>query len=176
MDPNASVPIPQHEFPSFGSGSFTDEEKAQIQRMLETTIGIEDVCFREGPASTTVTYVVTQYIVNEADKIFGPGGWSCAVQNLQQDFLEETGGTYYAGYSATIRITLKDGCFREDIGYGTGESSVPAMAIGHAKKSSVTDGLKRTMRLFGSRLGNCLGDKQHTDALVETRPFKKRKR
>ena len=53
MDPNASVPIPQHEFPSFGSGSFTDEEKAQIQRMLETTIGIEDVCFREGPASST---------------------------------------------------------------------------------------------------------------------------
>jgi len=50
MDPNASVPIPQHDFPKFGSGNFTEQEKAQIQRLLEETIGVEDVLFREGPA------------------------------------------------------------------------------------------------------------------------------
>lgn len=52
MDPNASVPIPQRQFPKFGDTSFTDEEEAEIQRQLEQTIGVEDVLFREGPANS----------------------------------------------------------------------------------------------------------------------------
>lgn len=33
--------------------------------------------------------------------------------------------------------------------------------ITQAKKEAVTDGLKRTLRNFGSLLGNCLYDKKH---------------
>lgn len=40
-------------------------------------------------------------------------------------------------------MTLKDGSYRDDVGYGTGENIVPSLAIGHGKKGAVSDALKR---------------------------------
>lgn len=76
-------------------------------------------------------------------------------------------GKIYCGTSVRMKITLKDGSYREDIGYGTAESDVAATAIGNSRKIAVTDSLKRTMRLFGSRLGNCLGEKDYTTYLTD---------
>ena len=53
MDYNASVAIPQHDFPKYGSEEFTAEEEEKIQRYLEQTVGPEDVRYREGPAKST---------------------------------------------------------------------------------------------------------------------------
>ena len=62
--------------------------------------------------------------------------------------------------SVTIRITLKDGTYHEDIGYGSMENgSTRGQVLEKSKKEGVTDGLKRALRLFGNLLGNCLYDK-----------------
>ncbi|BEI85405.1 hypothetical protein CcaverHIS002_0508060 [Cutaneotrichosporon cavernicola] len=56
------------------------------------------------------------------------------------------------GITAIIRITLRDGCYHEDLGYGQAEN---------AQKEAVTDGVKRALKHFGNVLGNCLYDKEY---------------
>ena len=64
------------------------------------------------------------------------------------------------GISALVRVTLKDGTYHEDIGYGSIENAKSkAAAFEKAKKEAITDGLKRGLKAFGNVLGNCLYDK-----------------
>jgi len=63
--------------------------------------------------------------------------------------------------TAVVRVTLKDGTFHEDVGYGTAENPRRGQAIEKAKKEAVSDARKRVLRLFGDALGNCLYDKSH---------------
>lgn len=64
------------------------------------------------------------------------------------------------GVSATVRVTLRDGSFHEDVGYGCAEGK-KALALEKAKKEAATDALKRALRFFGDALGNCVYDKQY---------------
>ena len=86
--------------------------------------------------------------------------WS-AIQNIQIDFVDELpGGKINIGLSVIVRVTLKDGTFHEDIGYGQIDNcKSKAMAFDKAKKEGTTDALKRTLRNFGNVLGNCIYDK-----------------
>ena len=76
--------------------------------------------------------------------------------------------------TALIRVTLRDGVFHEDIGYGMLENAKSKgvaldkvhnlftvcnrkLTIAQCKKEAVTDGLKRALRSFGNVLGNCQG-------------------
>lgn len=61
--------------------------------------------------------------------------------------------------SVTVRVTLKDGTFHEDVGYGQMDNGKKAQVFEKAKKEGTTDGLKRALRSFGNLLGNCLYDK-----------------
>lgn len=65
--------------------------------------------------------------------------------------LEELNGKYRTGCSALVRVTIKDGCYKEDIGYGSvdGEKSIP-LAIEKSRKIAVSNGIKR----YGHRLLN----------------------
>ncbi len=48
----------------------------------------------------------------------------------------------------------------KDIGYGSAENQKSkCVAFEKAKKEAVTDGMKRSLRIFGNRLGNCAYDK-----------------
>lgn len=61
-----------------------------------------------------------------------------------------------------MRVTLKDGTFHEDIGYGHIENCKgKAAAFEKAKKEGTTDGMKRALRNFGNVLGNCIYDKEY---------------
>ncbi|KAI5841297.1 Rad52/22 family double-strand break repair protein-domain-containing protein [Tricharina praecox] len=60
-----------------------------------------------------------------------------------------------------VRVTLKDGTFHEDVGYGQMENGKKAQVFEKAKKRGTTDGLKRALRSFGNVLGNCLYDKDY---------------
>lgn len=53
-----------------------------------------------------------------------------------------------------MRVTLKDGSYREDIGYGTAENVVPSVALANGKKAAVTDALKRYVETFERSLLN----------------------
>lgn len=60
-----------------------------------------------------------------------------------------------------IRISLKDGTYHEDVGFGCAENRNKGLAIENAKKEAVSDARKRALRLFGNHLGNCLYDKEY---------------
>ena len=75
--------------------------------------------------------------------------------------IEEDKGRFSVGVTAVVRVTLKDGTFHEDVGYGTAENPKRGPAIEKAKKEAVSDARKRCLRLYGDALGNCLYDKSH---------------
>jgi len=59
-----------------------------------------------------------------------------------------------------MRITLKDGSYHEDVGYGTADKqSSKGAALEKAKKEAATDAIKRCLRNYGNAAGNCLYDK-----------------
>lgn len=83
---------------------------------------------------------------------------------MQVDFVDENPQTFKVslGLSVIVRVTLRDGTFHEDIGYGHIENCKgKAAAFEKAKKEGTTDGLKRALRSFGNVLGNCIYDKEY---------------
>ena len=83
--------------------------------------------------------------------------------------MEESKGKVCVGVTAVVRVTLKDGTFHEDVGYGMSENPKKGSAIENAKKEAVSDARKRALRCFGDSLGNCLYDKQHLKRLKSKR-------
>lgn len=75
-----------------------------------------------------------------------------------------------------MRVTLRDGTYHEDIGYGSIENARgKAMAFEKAKKEGTTDALKRTLRSFGNVLGNCIYDQGYVKQVtkIKAQPVKK---
>ncbi|QLQ78344.1 hypothetical protein HG537_0A05910 [Torulaspora globosa] len=131
-----------------------------IQAKLDKKLGPEYISKRVGFGSSRVAYIEGWRAINLANQIFGYNGWSTEVKSVTVDFLDERQGKYSIGCTAIVRVTLQNGTFREDIGYGTVENERrKAAAFERAKKSAVTDALKRSLRGFGNALGNCLYDK-----------------
>jgi DNA repair and recombination protein RAD52 len=57
--------------------------------------------------------------------VFGFNGWSSNVVNLTTDYIDfnEESKKFNVGVTAIVRVTLRDGVFHEDIGYGILENS-----------------------------------------------------
>jgi hypothetical protein len=69
-----------------------------------------------------------------------------------------------------VRVTLRDGTFHEDIGYGHMENCKgKAAAFEKAKKEGTTDALKRALRNFGNVLGNCIYDKEYLKQVTKVK-------
>ena len=69
-----------------------------------------------------------------------------------------------------MRVTLRDGTYHEDIGYGHIENCKgKAAAFEKAKKEAVTDAMKRALRNFGNVLGNCLYDKDYLSKVTKVK-------
>lgn len=131
-----------------------------IQTKLDKKLGPEYISKRVGFGSSRVAYIEGWRAINLANQIFGYNGWSTEVKSVIVDFLDERQGKFSIGCTAIVRVSLENGTFREDIGYGTVENERrKAAAFERAKKSAVTDALKRSLRGFGNALGNCLYDK-----------------
>jgi len=156
----------------FGEQQFTEEERGTIRRLLEQKLGKEHISYRDGPGQGKLAYLETNKAIQLANDIFGHTGWASSVVNLSVDYLEEVKASKFsAGVSAIVRISLKDGTHHEDIGYGTADNrSSKAQALDLAKKSAVSDGLKRALRLFGNALGNSLYDKEHLKKVKTATP------
>lgn len=56
---------------------------------------------------------------------FGFNGWSSSVVTLAVDYIDlnEETKRFSVGVSAIVRITLRDGAYHEDVGYGLLENS-----------------------------------------------------
>lgn len=109
-------------------------------------------------------YIAAEKCIALANEVFGFNGWSSSIQNIQVDFVDENPQTLKIslGLSVIVRITLRDGTYHEDIGYGHIENCKgKAAAFEKAKKEGTTDALKRALRNFGNVLGNCIYDKDY---------------
>ncbi|KAM3510475.1 hypothetical protein MY11210_005877 [Beauveria gryllotalpidicola] len=157
---------------------WTAKEIATISVRLDKQLGPEYISSRAGPGGTRVHYLTAEKCINLANEIFGFNGWSSSIQNIQVDFADENPQTQRVniGLSVIVRITLRDGTYHEDIGYGSIENARgKAVAFEKAKKEGTTDALKRTLRSFGNVLGNCIYDQDYVKQVtkLKAQPVKK---
>ncbi|KAF9197115.1 DNA repair protein rad52 [Haplosporangium sp. Z 11] len=168
-----------HNYPSSNAQhsklvEFTEDERARLNEDLPKYLAPEFTATRAGPGRSTLTYVEGWRIKNLANKLFGFDGWSSAITDVTVDFLDVDGdGRVSLGVSVMVRVTLKDGTYHEDIGYGASENQrSKAASFEKAKKEATTDGLKRALTSFGNVLGTCLYDKNFCKFLSTQRAEK----
>ncbi|KAH9223795.1 hypothetical protein DL95DRAFT_352672 [Leptodontidium sp. 2 PMI_412] len=143
---------------------YTAQETAILQARLEKQLGPEYISSRTGPSNQKVHYLAAEKSIQLANEVFGFNGWSSQIMDIQVDFVDENPQSMKVslGLSVIVRVTLRDGTFHEDIGYGHMENAKgKAAAFEKAKKEGTTDGLKRALKNFGNVLGNCLYDKDY---------------
>lgn len=151
---------------------YTAIEIATLQSRLEKQLGPEYISTRPGAGGGKVHYLAAEKVINLANEVFGFNGWSSSIQNVQIDFVDEhpTTQRINLGLSTIVRVTLKDGSFHEDIGYGHCENvKGKAAAFEKAKKEAATDAMKRALRNFGNVLGNCLYDKDYLSRITKVK-------
>ncbi len=149
---------------------YTAVEIATLQSRLEKQLGPEYLSARIGPSGQKVHYISADKCISLANDVFGFNGWSSSIQNIQVDFVDEHPQTLKIslGLSVIVRVTLRDGTFHEDIGYGHIENCKgKAAAFEKAKKEGTTDGLKRALKNFGNLLGNCIYDKTYLQRVTK---------
>ncbi|KAK6351723.1 DNA repair protein rad52 [Orbilia javanica] len=138
--------------------AYRSEEADSLQEKLNQKLGPEFISHRAGPGGRKVAYISGDKSINLANHVFGFNGWSSQIQEVVVDFVDESAGRVSIGISVTMRLTLRDGMYREDIGYGEAENMKgKAAAFSKAKKSATTDALKRTLRQFGE-IFSCISD------------------
>ncbi|GME79486.1 unnamed protein product [Ambrosiozyma monospora] len=141
---------------------FSPQERSRIAKALNKQLGPEYLSKRRGAGGSNVTYIEGFKAINLANELFTPFGWSSDVQSSQVDYVEEKNGRVSLGLYAVVRVTLKDGTYHEDIGYGSIEGArTKAAAFDKCRKEAITDGIKRALRQFGNALGNCIYDKDY---------------
>jgi len=83
--------------------------------------------------------------------------------NITQDYLEESAGKYNVGISAIVRVTLKDGTYHEDVGWGSADIKGKGAAIEKAKKVTFFLGVCAHACIL---LGSCVGCSEAGSSLV----------
>ncbi|KAI5857923.1 RAD52 DNA repair protein [Tricharina praecox] len=163
-------PGDQHKLPGYTQNPYEEKqispytaiEIATLQAKLDQQLGPEFISSRPGAGGKKVHYIQAEKCINLANQVFGFNGWSSSITNMEVDFLDQSKDSKWSiGISVTVRVTLKDGTFHEDVGYGQMENGKKAQVFEKAKKEGTTDGLKRALRSFGNVLGNCLYDKDY---------------
>jgi DNA repair and recombination protein RAD52 len=141
---------------------YSDEDHNRIQLLLDKVLGPEYVSCRPGGGGQKVSYIEGWKALNLANEIFGFNGWNSELISSQVDYFDTHGNTgrFSMGLSVVVRVTIKDGTYHEDFGYGyIDNAKSKAMAFEKCKKEAFTDGVKRCLRCFGNVLGNCLYDR-----------------
>ncbi|KAJ3853840.1 Rad52/22 family double-strand break repair protein-domain-containing protein [Lentinula lateritia] len=163
--------VPEDDSSFMNLSKATSIKIASLQAKLNQQLGPEYISTRPGPGGgPKLVYAEGWKIINLANEVFGFNGWSSNLVSLTTDFIDYNEETrrYSVGVTAILRVTLRDGVFHEDIGYGILENSkTKGPALDKCKKEAVTDALKRSLRNFGNLLGNCLYDKQYTNEIVK---------
>lgn len=136
------------------------KERRRIQNLLSKRLGPEYISYRQGFNGMKLAYIEGWVAISIANRIFGYDGWSSEIKSINLDFCDELPGKISLGISVTVRVTLTDGNYKEDVGFGSSENQKSKVcAFEKAKKEAVTDAIKRALRQFGDALGNCCYDK-----------------
>ena len=160
VHPDAAI-TPEHDL-------LWDSLSPRVVSELEKPLDLSLVSQRKGRAGRTYQYIEGHTVIDQANEIFGRGGWGYElvgdVTLREIDSVDPKTGeiSRIRAYSAPVRVTVPGVPPRTDIGF---HAVAEETAEGHdtACKGSVTDGLKRALRSFGDQFGNCLyGDQAAT--------------
>lgn len=138
----------------------TDEQVDALQAKLDPA----NVRQREGKFD----YIEAHHAIREANRIFGPGGWTRDSSDMQCIFAGEYAGKNKSGYivcyicRVTVNVRTEDGWIASD-GWGYGES-IGYGSLGQcyegAVKEAESDAMKRALVKFGDPFGLALYDKE----------------
>jgi DNA repair and recombination protein RAD52 len=119
MDPINRYSIKSLKPVTFGSAPFTSDESNRIQQLLARKLTVEHISTRPGAGGKKVHYLQTHDAIDLANYIFEYNAWSTSIVDLTMDLSELLSANRFScGFSAIVRVTLKDGRFHEYIGYG----------------------------------------------------------
>ena len=151
---------------------FDEARSARIQAALEERLSPEEISTRDGQGGQKVCYVEAWRMIDKAQRIFGFDGWSSTVLNMAKEFEEKNASTsrFSVGYTCMVRVTLMDGTFHDDVGFGsTVNEKDRGKGIENARKEAVSDGMKRALRHFGHGLGLGVYDKAHCKEAADSK-------
>eukprot|EP01138_Halocafeteria_seosinensis_P008046 gb/GECG01008222.1/.p1 GENE.gb/GECG01008222.1/~~gb/GECG01008222.1/.p1 ORF type:complete len:350 (+),score=70.57 gb/GECG01008222.1/:1-1050(+) len=157
-------------FTSATTNGISSSSSEAVGSLLRTAVHPLDLRYRPIPGGKQVAYVANDIVISKANEIFGYNGWKCEIKGIFTDFSEQNkNGAWNIGISAHMRVTLSDGAFHEDIGWGACENvRNREKAIEKAKKQAITDARKRCLRLFGDALGNCVRNEDYQKEVFQT--------
>jgi DNA recombination protein Rad52 len=157
-----------------GESTGVSEEPEDVLRAvldrLGCPLGPSFLSTRQGPGKTTLSYLDSSTAVRLANFVFGNNNWSSQILTLERKATYQ-GDKWTAQVTCTSRVTVDWGgsgrtTFHEDVGFGGGKPfKTEGEAIELGVKEARTDSLKRTLRLFGEALGNCVYDKRYLEWL-----------
>ena len=145
-----------------------------VTRALAQPLDLGLVSQRKGRAGMIYHYLEGHTVIDQANLIFGHGGWGYElvgdVTLRQMENVDSRTGEVKtsSAYSAPVRVTVAGAPSRTDVGFHAVAEETPE---GHdtALKGAVTDGMKRALRSFGVQFGNGLYGDQ-VDWSGEPRP------
>jgi len=110
-------------------------------------------------------YLEGQAIIDQANRIFGYGGWGAEVigepQYQAAEVVDQSSGELLAHgmYTVAVRVTVNGCPPKGDVGSGfVTERTLEAHS--NAAKAAVTDAIKRAFRQFGQQFGNSLNERR----------------
>ena len=157
--PDAAIVGEHDPASSAGLALLWDGLPPAVTQALGQPIDPELVSQRKGRGGRVFDYLEGHAVIDQANRIFGHGGWGYElVADVTLRRIEtvdtNTGEVKVAqGYSAPVRVTVAGALPRTDVGvHPVTEDTFD----GHdtAMKGAVTDGMKRAFRSFGVQFGN----------------------
>ena len=138
-----------------------DSLSPSVQQKLSEPLDPSLVSERQGRGGRTFSYIEGHTVIDQANRIFGLGGWGFEVAGEVSlrviDCVDSKTGEVRRihAYSAPVRVTVPGAPPRTDIGFHVVAEET---GDGHdtAIKGAVTDGMKRAFRSFGEAFGNGL--------------------
>ena len=132
-----------------------------VTKALEQPLDPALVSQRKGRGRKVFDYLEGHVVIDQANKLFGYGGWGYGLAGdvtlRRIEALDTKTGEVKVShaYSAPVRVTVPGAPPRTDTGF---HAVAEDTAEGHetAIKGAATDGMKRALRSFGDRFGNGL--------------------
>lgn len=137
----------------------------EVLDLLAQPLDLALVRERARDDGSVFAYLEGQAIIDQANRIFGYGGWGAEIigeaRYQAAEVVDQSSGELLAlgMYTVAVRVTVT-GCLpRSDVGCGfVTERTLEAHA--NATKAAATDGIKRAFRQFGQQFGNSLNERR----------------
>jgi DNA recombination protein Rad52 len=137
----------------------------EVLDLLAQPLDLALVRERAREDGSVFAYLEGQAIIDQANRIFGYGGWGAEVIGEPRYQAAEvvdtsTGEMLALGmYTVCVRVTVSGCPARSDVGCGfVTERTLEGQA--NAAKAAITDGIKRAFRQFGQQFGNSLNERR----------------